>query len=82
MTADTPPPSAPDKSDKDDKNDHRPPQGATHKVAPYADVWLFDRPNPSKLTPFGGPRNPGSDQDHSERCAQAAGRYAIDAGCY
>jgi carboxypeptidase C (cathepsin A) len=33
MADDTPPPAASDKSDKEEKRDHRPPQGATRKVA-------------------------------------------------
>jgi hypothetical protein len=49
-------------------------------------VFLFARlfvcSNPSKLLPLGHPRDPRSDQDHSERCAQAAGRDAIDAAGY
>jgi len=38
MTVDTPPPTP---SDKDDKKEHRPPQGATHKVAWTDDAGRF-----------------------------------------
>ena len=41
MADDTPSSSASDKTDKDDKKEHRPPQGATHKVSWTDDAGRF-----------------------------------------